>query len=87
LRRKLISVVGIGFRQSNAIEAFLRQVCHQLHRPTKQLIQIGNLEAVCLTIDAGVALGILPESAAGQHSHNTAISLVPLSDPIAFNRL
>lgn len=70
----------VGLQESSAIHAFLRHVCDQLHRPIKQRIQVGNFEAACRMIEAGVGIGILPESAARRHSHTTAIAIVPLTD-------
>jgi DNA-binding transcriptional LysR family regulator len=38
-------------------------------------------------IEAGVGIGILPESAARRHAHTTAISIIPLSDPWAVREM
>ncbi len=77
----------VGLQESSAIHAFLRQMCDQLHRPIKQRIQVGNFEAACRMIEAGVGIGILPESAAGRHAHTAAIAIVPLSDQWAFREM
>ena len=51
----------IGLHESSAIHAFLRQHSDLLHRPIKQRIQVGNFEAACRMIEAGVGIGILPD--------------------------
>jgi len=70
----------VGLQESSAIHAFLRQASDQLHRPIKQRIQVGNFETACRMIEAGVGVGVLPESAASRHAHAMDIALVPLSD-------
>jgi DNA-binding transcriptional LysR family regulator len=70
----------IGLHEASAISSFLRQVCEGLHRRMKIRIQVGNFEAGCRMIEAGVGVGILPASAAGRHAQSMAIRLVPLND-------
>lgn len=77
----------VGMQESSAIHGFLRQICDQLHRPIKQRIQVGNFEAACRMIDAGVGIGIVPESAASRHARIMAIEIVPLSDSWAIREM
>ena len=70
----------IGLHESSAIHAFLRQASDHLHRPIKLRIQVGNFETACRMIEAGVGVGVLPESAASRHSQSMDIVTVPLSD-------
>lgn len=70
----------IGLHEASAIHAFLRQASDQLHRPIKQRIQASNFETACRMIEAGVGVGVLPESAASRHAHSMDIAIVPLSD-------
>ncbi len=70
----------VGLQESTAIHVFLRQASDQLHRPIKQRIQVGNFETACRMIEAGVGVGVLPESAASRHAHAMDIAIVPLSD-------
>ena len=77
----------VGLQESSAIHAFLRQVCDQLHRPLRLRIQVGNFEAACRMVEAGVGVAILPESAARRHAQAMAIAIVPLSDPWAVREM
>ena len=77
----------VGLQESSALQAFLRQVCDQLHRPLKQRIQVGNFEAACRMVEANVGVAILPESAARRHAQTMAIAIVPLSDLWAFRSM
>ena len=70
----------VGLHESTAIHAFLRQQSDQLHRPNKQRIQVGNFEAACRMIEAGVGIGILPESAARRHAKIMDIRIITISD-------
>lgn len=70
----------IGLHEASAIHAFLRQASDQLHRPIKQRIQASNFETACRMIEAGVGVGVLPESAASRHAKSMNIAIVPLSD-------
>ena len=70
----------VGLHESTAIHAFLRQHSDLLHRPIKQRIQVGNFEAACRMIEAGVGIGILPESAAQRHAKIMDIRIIHLSD-------
>jgi DNA-binding transcriptional LysR family regulator len=70
----------VGLHESSAINAFLRKASDQLYRPIKLRIQVGNFETACRMIEAGVGVGVLPESAASRHAHTTDIAIVPLSD-------
>ena len=70
----------IGLHEASAIHAFLRQICHGLHRNLRLRIQVGNFEAACRMIEATVGVGVLPESAARRHAQTMAIRIVPLRD-------
>jgi DNA-binding transcriptional LysR family regulator len=70
----------VGLHESSAIHAFLRKASDQLHRPIKLRIQVGNFETACRMIEAGVGVGVLPESAASRHAQAMDIAIVPLSD-------
>lgn len=70
----------VGLSEASAIQSFLRQVCDQLHRRMTMRIQVGNFETGCRMIEAGVGIGILPQSAAERHAQAMAIRTVPLND-------
>ena len=77
----------VGLQESSAIHAFLRQASDRLHLPIKQRIQVGSFESACRMIEAGVGVGVLPESAANRHAQAMAIALVPLADPWAVREM
>jgi len=70
----------VGLHEASAIHAFLRQVCDKLQRSLPLRIQVSSFEAACRMIEAGVGIGILPESAARRHAQNMDIRIVALTD-------
>lgn len=70
----------VGLHEASAIHAFLRQACDRLHRMLPTRIEVGNFEAACRMVEAGVGVAILPGSAARRHAQSMAIDTVPLSD-------
>ncbi len=70
----------VGLSEASAIHAFLRQACDRLHRVLPTRIEVGNFEAACRMVEAGVGVAILPGSAARRHAQSMAIDTVALSD-------
>lgn len=70
----------VGLSEASAIHAFLRQACDKLHRVLPTRIEVGNFEAACRMVEAGVGVSILPGSAARRHAQAMAIDTVALSD-------
>jgi DNA-binding transcriptional LysR family regulator len=70
----------VGLHEASAIHGFLRQACDRLHRVLPTRIEVGNFEAACRMVEAGVGVSILPESAARRHAQSMAIDTVALSD-------
>ena len=52
----------------------------QLGQRLKLRIQLRGFDAMCRMIEAGVGVGIVPESAARRHAATMGIALVELSD-------
>ena len=77
----------VALHEGSAIHAFLRQACDKLHRTLPTRIEVGNFEAACRMVEAGVGVAILPESAAARHAHSMAIHTVALADDWALRRM
>jgi len=77
----------VGLHESSAIHAFLQQACEGLDRGIKLRIQVGNFEAACRMIEAGVGVGVMPRSAASRHAQTMAIDIVPLADHWALREM
>lgn len=77
----------IGLPESSAMNIFIRQICDDLHRPMKMRIKVSNFESSCRMIEAGVGLGVLPESTARRHAASLGVTIVPLSDAWAVRKM
>ncbi|TFW09592.1 LysR family transcriptional regulator [Oxalobacteraceae bacterium OM1] len=77
----------VGLHETSAIHAFVTNAAETAAKPLKIRIQVGNFEAVCRMVEAGVGIGILPESAARRHAQTMAIRIVQLEDEWALRKL
>ena len=77
----------VGLRHGSAIHRFLRIKAELAGRDYNPRIQVGSFEAICLMIEAGVGVGVLPASSARRHAHSMRIAIVPLTDPWADREL
>lgn len=77
----------VGLQETTALHLFVCNHAQALHRPIRFRIQVGNFEAVCRMIEAGVGVGIVPGSIARRHAQRMAIRVVPLADDWAVRRL
>jgi DNA-binding transcriptional LysR family regulator len=77
----------VGLQEASSFHLFLLQTANALNKTLKIRIHMGNFEAVCRMIEAGIGMGVLPESTARRHSHTMAIRLIPLRDDWAVGKL
>ncbi|SFI81902.1 transcriptional regulator, LysR family [Paraburkholderia megapolitana] len=77
----------ISLPTSSAIHSFITIAADALGRRIKLRIQVGNFEAACRMIAAGVGIGIVPESVALRHATTMRIAIVRLNDAWAERKL
>jgi DNA-binding transcriptional LysR family regulator len=77
----------VGLREGSAIHRFLQRRAESLGRSFNPRVQVGSFEAICLMIEAGVGVGVLPASSARRHAQSMRIATVPLSDAWAEREL
>ena len=77
----------IGLQEGSALRAFLQRLCDDLHRSLKLRIEVSNFEGACRMIEAGVGIGVMPESAARRHASALQIEIVPLADAWALRQM
>ncbi|MGK9064294.1 LysR family transcriptional regulator [Stutzerimonas chloritidismutans] len=73
----------IGLHEGSTLLTFLRDQVDRLGATLSLRIQLSSFEAVCRMIEAGVGIGIIPESAAKRHSRTMRLALVELDEPWA----
>jgi DNA-binding transcriptional LysR family regulator len=77
----------VGLQEASAIHTFLHAQADALERSIKLRIQVGNFEALCRMVEAGIGVGMLPESAARRHQQTMDIRIVALEDDWSLRRL
>ncbi|MGB7191876.1 MAG: LysR family transcriptional regulator [Collimonas pratensis] len=70
----------ISLHEGSTLHAFLRDLLEQHCHPLTLRIQVRSFEAMCRMIEAGVGVGLLPESAASRHRKTMRLHIVELSD-------
>lgn len=77
----------VGLHHGSAIHRFLLLKAELAGRSYTPRIQVGSFEAICLMIEAGVGIGVLPASSARRHARSMRITIVPLTDAWAEREL
>lgn len=77
----------VGLHHGSAIHRFLLLKAQLAGRDYSPRIQVGSFESICLMIEAGVGIGVLPASSAGRLARALAITTVPLADAWAEREL
>lgn len=70
----------IGLHEGSTLLAFLRSLLEKNGYERALRIQVRSFEAMCRMVEAGVGIGVVPESAARRHARTMRLSLVRLSD-------
>jgi DNA-binding transcriptional LysR family regulator len=73
----------ISLSEGSALANFLPPLARSIGRHLEFRIQVSSFESICLLVEAGVGIGILPRSSALRHARTLKLALVPLADPWA----
>ncbi len=71
----------IGLDESSAIQVFLNEIAEKAGRRIKLRMMLRSFDAVCLMVEAGAGLAIVPQSAAVRCARTMAVRVVQISDP------
>jgi DNA-binding transcriptional LysR family regulator len=77
----------VGLHHGSAIHRFLLLKAQLAGQDYSPRIQVSSFEAICLMIEAGVGIGVLPASSARRHARSMRIGIVPLADAWAEREL
>lgn len=77
----------VGLDESSAIHRFLTQAASTAGCKLISRIEVGNFEALCRLVEAGVGIGVVPESAANRYVATMQIKVIQLRDPWALRKL
>ncbi|CAB3786099.1 LysR family transcriptional regulator [Pararobbsia alpina] len=77
----------VVLESNTAMLKLLEQAATAEGKPLRIRVQVKSFEAICMMIDAGLGVGILPKVAAQAFSHELRLRLVPLADPWAVRQM
>lgn len=78
--RQTLGYQHIGLHEGSTLLSFLREQVEKLGESLALRIQVSSFEASCRMIEAGVGIGIIPESAARRHSRTMDLAIVELDE-------
>jgi len=70
----------IGLHEGSTLLAFLRSLMEKNGYESVLRIQVRSFEAMCRMVEAGVGVGVMPESAALRHARTMRIGIVEIED-------
>jgi DNA-binding transcriptional LysR family regulator len=70
----------VGLDRASALQRFLADKAGRIGKPLRLRVQLRSFDAVCRMVEAGVGLGIVPETTALRATRTTAIKSVALED-------
>ena len=73
----------IGLHEGSTLLAFLRSLMEKNGYDRALRVNVRSFEAMCRMIEAGVGVGVMPESAALRHAHTMRIGIVQIDEPWA----
>jgi DNA-binding transcriptional LysR family regulator len=59
----------------------------ELHQPLKVAVQVKSYDALCLMVEAGLGLGVLPKMIAKSYARTLRIRVLSLKEPWAHRTL
>lgn len=71
----------VGLHEGSTLQSFLREQVERLGGTLNLRIQVASFEAACRMIEAGVGIGVLPETAARRHQRSMGLSILQLDEP------
>lgn len=77
----------VGLHTGSAINRLLLKHANDLNMPLKLRIQVTSYDALCLMVDSGLGIGLLPLAVARHHAKNLGIHIITLDEPWARREL
>lgn len=70
----------VSLPEGSALAGFLPPIARSLGRTLAFRIQVSSFESICLLVEAGVGIGIVPRSSALRHARTMRLAVVALRD-------
>ncbi|MBH3368649.1 MULTISPECIES: LysR family transcriptional regulator [Pseudomonas] len=78
--RDALAFHHVGLQEGSTLQEFMREQAEKLGEHLTWRIQVTSFESICRMVEAGVGIGVIPESAATRHSRTMALSIVQLDE-------
>jgi DNA-binding transcriptional LysR family regulator len=85
--RELLDEEFVGLAPTNALQQYLGQHALQAGKPLNLRVRLSSFEAVCRMVGSGIAVAIVPATAARRCQKAAAIRIARLTDPWSLRRL
>lgn len=77
----------VGLHTGSAINLQLVKAATELDKTVRMAIQVTSYDALCLMVETGLGIGVLPRSIAGRYSKSLGVRLLSLKDAWAKREL
>jgi len=77
----------IGLERSASLQRFLTAKAARVGRPLKLRVQLRSFDAVCRMVEAGVGVGVVPQTTARRAARTMDLAVIDLSDDWAQREL
>jgi DNA-binding transcriptional LysR family regulator len=85
--RESLAYDYVGLHTGSAINRLLLQHANDLNLPLKLRIQVTSYDALCLMVDSGLGIALLPHAVARHHAKNLDIRIITLNESWARREL
>jgi len=77
----------VGLERSSSLQRFLVSKAAREGRPLKARVQLRSFDAVCRMVEAGVGVGVVPQTTARRAARTMSLALIDLADDWALREL
>lgn len=77
----------VGLHPGSAINLLLTKAATDLHRTFRMRMQVTGYDALCLMVEAGLGIGVLPRAVAEPYLRSLRVSAITLDEPWARREL
>lgn len=77
----------VGLERSSSLQRFLVSKAAREGRPLKARVQLRSFDAVCRLVEAGVGVGVVPQTTAHRAEKSMSLAVIDLADDWALREL
>lgn len=77
----------VGLERSSSLQRFLASKAARAGRPLKSRVQLRSFDAVCRLVEAGVGVGVVPQTTARRAEKTMSLAVIELADDWALREL